>query len=79
MTRDQKELFDLLDYIEGHVWYEIRHQVRAMWTTFCIHQDYEVDTYEYDGNLLTIWKAITKQNCLLDYQSFYNYMSELLV
>ena len=30
MTYDQKELFDLLDYIEGHVWYEIRHQVRAM-------------------------------------------------
>ena len=79
MNFEQKEFSDLLEYIDGHHWSEIKQQVRALWTAYCLHQDYEVDTYVYDENLLTIWKAITKQNCLLDYQSFYNYMSELLV
>ncbi len=58
-------------------------QLRALWTAFCLHQNIDVDTGNYDNAMLEIWEYLQKTNNSLcasfDYEKFYNAMSEYLV
>lgn len=59
-----------------------RQQLRAMWTTFCICVDYEVDTGSYDIHLLQLWDKINNENPHRYFESFEQfdfYMCQLLV
>lgn len=37
-----------------------RKQLRALWTAYCFHHDLDVDTANYDSDLLGLWSCINK-------------------
>lgn len=37
-----------------------REQLRAIWTAYCFHQSLDVDTADYDNDLLDLWNRISK-------------------
>lgn len=53
-----------------------REQLRALWIAFCFHQDLDVDTYEYDAYLSTLWGELTSRWPL---DEFEEYMCAMLV
>ena len=61
-----------------------RDQLRVLWTSFCLHQDIDVDTYQYDAILVCMYNymdldEMTDTADWSDYESFNNYMSKYLV
>lgn len=36
----------------------IREQLRALWTSYCLHHDLNPDTFQYDCNLVELWDAV---------------------
>lgn len=45
-------------------------QLRALWTAYCIHQDFEVDTAAYDENLLRLWNAVKERSSFTGWKTF---------
>ena len=58
-------------------------QLRALWTSYCLHNSLEANTKDYDEDLRAIWQALQSIGGELpywgDYESFYNFMTEYLV
>lgn len=56
-------------------------QLKALWSAYCIAQDYEPDTAAYDSHLKQIWSVLKKNpsNPFRDYVSFDSYMCMDLV
>lgn len=61
-------------------------QLRSLWTAYCITNDYNVDTLQYDVSLSAVWVTIDKiadigksQHTFADYDKFDDYMCADLV
>ncbi len=61
------------------------HQLRALWTAFCLHQDLDPDTNAYDNYLLELFQYIDqaedrmhKACCGQGFDEFNLFMGELL-
>lgn len=63
----------------------LRDQLRALWTAYCFHTGFVVDTAAYDSHLRELWEAIPDDgNELRDidwrnYDEFDNFMCAYLV
>lgn len=59
-----------------------RDQLRCLWTAFCLHYNFIVDTADYDANLRKLWEAVaeTEEDTADwgDYESFDNYLAKYL-
>lgn len=55
-----------------------REQLRSLWTAFCIHHDFDVDTYGYDRRLEALWERIRESGNAAsawgDYDDFCGFM-----
>ena len=60
-----------------------RSQLRSLWTAYCLHHNLNVDTSEYDHDLMDIWVRVSaaKGNtvCWSDFDSFDTFMCPNLV
>ena len=59
-----------------------RSQLRALWTAYCLHHNLDVDTLEYDDDLLGLWSEMHKlgnANGWSEYGEFVEFMCGLLV
>ena len=60
-----------------------RDQLRCLWTAYCLHHDFQVDTYSYDTDLLMLWAAVSEfardTGDWSDFDSFDNFMCKYLV
>ena len=61
----------------------VMQQLRCLWTAYCIHQEIDVDTNEYDRKMEKMWNVM-QENASAPYSSvefgrFYNAMSKFLV
>lgn len=69
--------------IEGDFTEDVyRAQLRALWTAYCLHHNLDVDTLEYDDDLLGLWSEMHKlgsSNGWSEYQEFTDFMCGLLV
>lgn len=58
-------------------------QLRCLWTAYCLHENIDVDTVEYDNMMTEIWFVIQEsENAPYssdEYGRFYNAMSKYLV
>lgn len=63
----------------------LRNQLRALWTAFCFHTGFDVDTAQYDSYLRELWNAIPDSSTDLgdvdwhDFDDFDNFMCAYLV
>lgn len=58
-----------------------RHQLLALWTAYCLHQNLEVDTMDYDNILLGLWKIMHRRgnaNGWANYFEFDRFMGKNL-
>lgn len=66
--------------IEGDFTEDVyRAQLRALWTAYCLHHNLDVDTLEYDDDLLGLWSEMHKlgsANGWSEYQEFTDFMCE---
>ena len=66
-----------IDSIEG------MGQIRSLWTAYCLHQNLEVDTAEYDNRMMEMWSVMRGNEKIPyssnEYERFYNDMSRCLV
>ena len=59
-----------------------RSQLQALWTAYCLHHNLDVDTMEYDNDLLGLWGEIIEVGQADNWYSldhFENFMCYLLV
>ena len=56
-----------------------RNQLRALWTAYCFHNDFIVDTATYDRELLTLLEKIEYKKGWSDFDDFDNFMCAYLV
>lgn len=59
----------------------VRNQIRSLWTAFCIHQNIEPDTREYDEKLSILFDAIknsSMQSKPFNFEAFDLFMGEYL-
>lgn len=56
-------------------------QFKALWTSYCICKDYEVDTSSYDKKVRELWGILIRNenNPFSGFDEFDNYMCEDLV
>ena len=58
-------------------------QLRALWTSYCLHHHIDVDTAEYDNLLLEIWDSVSSSeddNAYWgDFNSFDRFMAADLI
>ena len=60
----------------------VREQLRALWTAYCFHADYIVDTAPYDNALQGIWTVMEdagQTRGFAGFRDFDNFMCNLLV
>ena len=57
---DYMENFILQNYFETE---QICDQLRSLWTAYCLHNNIDVDTAEYDANLQKLYTAMEKSGC----------------
>lgn len=60
-----------------------RDQLRMLWTAFCLHSNYDVDTYGYDLTLHELWEVLQEAgdgtSDWSDYDGFDKFMCAYLV
>lgn len=60
-----------------------RDQLRALWTAYCLHNGLDVDTLQYDNELLRLWYVVSNfEEDTGDwggYDSFDGFMCEYLI
>lgn len=39
-----------------------RQQLRSLWTAYCLHNDMECDTKDYDNDIRTIYNVVSKND-----------------
>ena len=54
-------------------------QFRCLWTSFCIHNDIEVDTDLYDSLIKELWDIAEDKFAWISFGSFENFMCKYLV
>lgn len=75
----------MLDFIvESYLIEELsRDQLRSLWTAYCLHDNLDVDTLEYDEDLARLWAVASEVGDgtteWSDYESFGHFMSRYLV
>lgn len=47
-----------------------RVQLLALWTAYCLHQNLDVDTLEYDNDLLNLWSTMHKTGSACGWSSY---------
>ena len=61
----------------------VMQQLRCLWTAYCLHQNLDVDTAEYDNRMMEMWNVMQENESApyssLEYGRFYNVMSKYLV
>ena len=63
---------------------ESRYQLRALWTAFCLHIGYDVDSIEYGIDLARIWDILQKRETFLgamnwdSFETFNKFMRKYL-
>ena len=61
----------------------VMQQLRCLWTAYCLHQNLDVDTAEYDNRMMEMWNVMQENESApyssLEYGRFYNAMSKYLV
>lgn len=59
-----------------------RQQLRALWTAYCIHKNYECDTRPYDEGIAMLWSLMDerdkKNDDWSDFEDFDIYMGAFL-
>lgn len=81
----QKELSIILRFArEENLGFEVcTHQLRSLWTAYCIHHDLEVDTSTYDADIRELWQAVSEEHSdnpdWSDFESFDLFMCDDLV
>lgn len=84
---DSKAEFDyILECIESSEDLDemaVMQQLRCLWTSFCLHQNLDVDTKTYDEKMMEMWQVMQENDSApyssLEYGRFYNAMSKYLV
>lgn len=60
-----------------------RNQLRTLWTAYCLHQDVNVGTGQYDSTLWEIWRVVQKnlsaESKWSVFDVFNDFMAEYLV
>lgn len=75
----------IIDFILGMPYWDavLEDQLMCLWTAYCLHWSFDVDTAPYDNCMLDIWMALHSNvrttKYLPTYESFYNRMSRFLV
>lgn len=57
---DKKEEFDyIVNFIKGldYVDYQVEGQLLALWTAFCLHQNIDADTLQYDNYIVELFET----------------------
>lgn len=58
-------------------------QLKSLWTAYCLHQNLDVDTAEYDNRMIEMWNVMQENESSPyssdEYGRFYNAMSRYLV
>lgn len=59
-----------------------RDQLRMLWTAFCLHHNYDVDTKQYDERQMTLWTEVQNTGDGTseweDYDAFANFLAKFL-
>jgi len=56
-----------------------REQLRALWTAYCLHNDIDVDTRNYDNGISALWLEMTEDDGWQSIILFDVFMSRHLV
>lgn len=85
-TLDRAEEFEYLLNFANGVSFESEvccEQFRALWTAYCFHHNFDVDTAQYDADILKLWERVTETEedtaFWHNLDSFGNYMCASLV
>lgn len=73
-----KKFIEQSDFTEGRC----RDWLRALWTTYCLHYNLDVDTAEYDSDLSDLWYSMEEGRNTAGWSSpeaFSDFMCEYLV
>ena len=64
--------------LDGEV---VQEQMRSLWTAYCLHANYDVDTAPYDNNMRELWNAVYENsaNPFPDFDAFDTFMCKYLV
>lgn len=84
---DEKQEYEyILEWIESREDLDgmvVMQQLRCLWTTYCLHQNLDVDTAEYDNRIMEMWDVMQENESApyssLEYGRFYNAMTKYLV
>ena len=82
---EQGEYEYILDFVEGceNIEVDAMHQLRALWTAYCLHYDLDIDTAEYDNRMMEIWNVMQETGnspySSLEYERFYIAMGKYLI
>lgn len=72
----------LLRFVSDNSFYSqhTKNQLRALWTAFCFHANWEADTQPYDNTLLDLWENLLARSAAdwNDFNDFDNFMCEFL-
>lgn len=75
----------MLSYVQESCFDEeiCRDWLRMLWTAYCLHHGLEVDTSDYDNDLLELWSKLTETgdgtSDWSDFSSFDHFMCTYLV
>lgn len=87
----KEEMNYILDFAKGiDFGYEgSSRQLRSLWTAYCLHNNIDVDSNEYDVGIAKIWDVVyeNETNCWVDndeefivgYDEFDSYMSDEII
>ena len=82
---EQSEYEYILDFVEGCeiIETDALHQLRSLWTAYCLHNDVDIDTAEYDNRIFEIWQIMQETGnspySSLEYERFYIAMGRYLI
>lgn len=90
MTR-KNELGFIIDFVrENDFGYDVElKQLRSLWTAYCLHNNLECDTAQYDNDIKKIWFFMERntnrpfgdieEDYVIGFDCFYRYMCEEVV
>lgn len=53
-------------------------QLRALWTSYCLHHNLDVDTKDYDEDLRAIWQSLQSSGSTLPYWDNYETFDDIM-
>lgn len=80
--REYEYILECIESIEDLSEMVVMQQLRCLWTAYCLHQNLDVDTAEYDNRVMEMWNVMQENESApyssLEYGHFYNAMSKYL-